>query len=31
MCLQSALYGMLRSTLLFYHKLWGNLISESFE
>ena len=29
--LQSALYGMLRSALLFYRKLWGNLVDEDFE
>ena len=29
--LQSALYGILLSALLFYHKLWGNLADKDFE
>ena len=29
--LESALYGMLCSALLFYRKLWGNLVNEDFE
>ena len=29
--LKSALYGMLRSALLFYRKLWGNLVDKGFK